>query len=72
MGRLLPDQSARRKVPRRPRSADSVVLVTTSAATAAAAVAATAATTTVQRAGTAPVRRTHGGRRVRPGQRGCR
>jgi hypothetical protein len=62
VGGLLSDQSGRRKVPGRPRSADGAVLVTATAAVTAA----------VQRARTAAVRRSHGGCRVRPGQCGRR
>lgn len=64
VGRLLPDQTGRRQVPGRMRSADGAVLIPAAAAT--------AATAAVQRARTAAVRRSHGGCRVRPGQRGRR
>jgi len=64
VGRLLPDQSGRRQVPGRPRPrpAHGAVLLVPAALAAAA----------VQRARAAAVRRSHGGCRVRPGQRGRR
>jgi len=64
VGRLLPDQSGRRQVSGRPRTAHGAVLVPADAAAAAAAA--------VQRTRTAAVRRPHGGCRIRSGQRGRR
>lgn len=66
VGCLLPDQSGRRQVPGRPRPrpAHGAVLLVPAALAAAAAA--------VQRARAAAVRWSHGGCRVRPGQRGRR